>query len=85
MYTYTDFFQSLYNVSTTADSRLDGKILDREAGRLNMTADKFGADVASRLTPSRLHSTPNEGQRYGLTPTNSFLKPKRTLTFDMDT
>lgn len=50
-----------------------------------MTADKFGADLTSRLTPSRVHSTPNEGQRYGLLSTDNFQKPKRNLTFDIDT
>jgi hypothetical protein len=44
-------------VTSSAESRLDSRILDREAGRLNSTVDKYGADLASRLTPSKLRST----------------------------
>ncbi len=33
--------QSLYNVSSSAESRLDAQVLDRETGRLNMTVDRY--------------------------------------------
>ncbi len=42
--------QSLQNVYVATD----GKTLDREAGRLNLSVDRYGPDITSRLTPSKL-------------------------------
>ncbi len=40
--------QSLYNVSSSAESRLDSQVLDRETGRLNLTVDRYGSDLVSK-------------------------------------
>jgi regulator of replication initiation timing len=42
--------QSLFVVN----EQTDGRTLDREASRLNLSVDKFGPDYISRLTPSKL-------------------------------
>ena len=45
--------QSLKNVHDSTD----GKTIDRETGRLNVSVDRYGTDYTSRLTPSKLHQT----------------------------
>ncbi len=45
--------QSLKNVHDSTD----GKTIDRETGRLNVSVDRYGPDYTSRLTPSKLHQT----------------------------
>ena len=42
--------QSLKNVHDSTD----GKTIDRETGRLNVSVDRYGPDYTSRLTPSKL-------------------------------
>ena len=66
--------QSLQNVNATTD----GRTLDREAGRLNVTLDRFGPDYTSRLTPSKM------GSRTTSTPflSEDRTKSRRTLHFD---
>ena len=56
--------QSLRNVHDSTD----GKTLDREAGKLNVSVDRYGTDYTSRLTPSKLRpatatSTPRTSSR----------------------
>lgn len=65
--------QSLQTVNSTTD----GRTLDREAGRLNLSVDRYGPDYTSRLTPSKLASRLS-GSTPHLGPRNS----KRTLHFD---
>ena len=60
--------QNLDQSLTAVNAQTDGRTLDREAGRLNLSVDKFGPDYVSRLTPSKM-STP---------------KFRRELNFDDD-
>ena len=50
----------------------------REAGRLNLSVDRYGSDYTSRLTPSKM------GQRATSTPylSEGATKSRRTLHFD---
>ena len=60
--------QSLFVVN----ERTDGRTLDREASRLNLSVDRFGPDYVSRLTPSKL----------GPAKSTSTPKYRRNLQFD---
>ena len=59
--------QSLFVVN----EQTDGRTLDREASRLNLSIDKFGPDYVSRLTPSKLGPTSSSTPKY-----------RRNLQFD---
>ncbi len=73
--------QSLQNVYTATD----GKTLDREAGRLNLSVDRYGPDITSRLTPSKLSvsvdNLSNGAARPVFSPGDRL---RRTLHFDDD-
>ena len=61
--------QSLFVVN----EQTDGRTLDREASRLNLSVDKFGPDYVSRLTPSKLGPAKS---------TSTPKHPRRNLQFD---
>lgn len=70
--------QSLQNVNATTD----GRTLDREAGRLNMSVDRYGPDYASRLTPSKLLGSNRATTSTPYQNIESGTKSRRTLHFD---
>ena len=74
--------QNLDQSLAVVNAHTDGHTLDREAGRLNLSVDKFGPDYVSRLTPSKIHSNSSRPNTSTLTSTPKH--PRRDLHFERE-